>query len=217
VHAAPATLLYQDLNLAQRVLRDFVSDATERIQVDADEMFRELSRFAAEFVPTVSDRLYHYADPQPLFDFYHVESEILSALSRRVDLKSGGYLVIDQTEAMTTIDVNTGGYVGSRNFADTIFKTNLEAAHSIARQLRLRNLGGIIIIDFIDMESDEHRQSILNELQKVLANDRARITLHGFSPLGLVEMTRKRARESLAHTLCKTCPACAGTGQIPQI
>jgi ribonuclease G len=173
-----------------------------------------LADFAAEFTPAVSSKLHHYTGERPLFDLYNIEAEIQRALSRRVDLKSGGYLVIDQTEAMTTIDVNTGGYVGARNFDDTIFKTNLEAAHTIARQLRLRNLGGVIIIDFIDMENVEHRDQVLGELKKALSRDRTRVTVNGFSQLGLVEMTRKRTRESLAHVLCEPCPVCQGKGQV---
>ncbi|RBB32453.1 ribonuclease G [Burkholderia reimsis] len=211
----PATsLLYQDLDLAQRVLRDFANDDTTRIQVDSRETYQRLSEFAAEFTPAVSPKLHHYTGERPLFDLYNIETEIQRALSRRVDLKSGGYLMIDQTEAMTTIDVNTGGYVGARNFDDTIFKTNLEAAHTIARQLRLRNLGGIIIIDFIDMENAEHRDAVLSELKKALSRDRTRVTVNGFSQLGLVEMTRKRTRESLAHVLCEPCPTCQGKGQV---
>jgi ribonuclease G len=210
----PTKLLHQDLNLAQRVLRDFVTDETNRIQVDSRATFEMLSTFAAQFTPAVSARLHHYSGERPLFDLYNIETEILRALSRRVDLKSGGYLMIDQTEAMTTIDVNTGGYVGARNFDDTIFKTNLEAAHMIARQLRLRNLGGIIIIDFIDMENGEHKQAVLHELNKALARDRTRVTVSGFSQLGLVEMTRKRTRESLAHVLCEPCHVCDGKGQL---
>ncbi|MBJ9754015.1 ribonuclease G [Burkholderia cepacia] len=211
----PATsLLYQDLDLAQRVLRDFANDDTTRIQVDSRETYQRLSEFAAEFTPAVSPKLHHYTGERPLFDLYNIETEIQRALSRRVDLKSGGYLMIDQTEAMTTIDVNTGGYVGARNFDDTIFKTNLEAAHTIARQLRLRNLGGIIIIDFIDMENAEHRDAVLSELKRALSRDRTRVTVNGFSQLGLVEMTRKRTRESLAHVLCEPCPTCQGKGQV---
>jgi len=143
-----------------------------------------------------------------------VEDEIEKALARRVDLKSGGYLIIDQTEALTTVDVNTGGFVGGRNFDDTIFKTNLEAAQVIARQLRLRNLGGIIIIDFIDMDSEEHRSAVLAEFRKALSRDRTRMTVNGFTALGLVEMTRKRTRESLAHVLCEPCPTCEGRGEV---
>lgn len=217
-HAArtkPApTLLFQDLNLAQRVLRDFVHDETTSIQVDSRENHSQLSEFAKAYTPSVLNRLQHYAGERPLFDMYGVEQEILHALGRRVELKSGGYLIVDQTEAMTTIDVNTGGFVGGRNFDDTIFKTNLEAAHAIARQLRLRNLGGIIILDFIDMESQEHRHAVLAELKKALSRDRTNISISDFSALGLVEMTRKRTRESLAHILCETCPVCAGKGQV---
>ena len=143
-----------------------------------------------------------------------IGEEIARALERRVDLKSGGYLIIDQTEALTTVDVNTGGFVGARNFDDTIFKTNLEAAQAIARQLRLRNLGGIIIIDFIDMSREDHQGAVLAELRKQLARDRTKITVSGFTQLGLVEMTRKRTRESLAHMLCEGCPTCQGRGQV---
>ena len=208
------SILYQDLNLAQRVLRDFVTDETRSIQVDSRENHQKLVEFAQEYTPAVVERLTHYTGERPIFDLYNIEAEVERALSRRVDLKSGGYLMIDQTEAMTTIDVNTGGYVGARNFDDTIFKTNLEAAHTIARQLRLRNLGGIIIIDFIDMESAEHRDAVLAELRKALSRDRTRITVNSFSQLGLVEMTRKRTRESLAHVLCEQCPVCQGKGQV---
>lgn len=210
---APA-LLYQDLNLAQRVLRDFVNDETSTIQVDSRENFLMLQQFGTTYTPSVLSKLTHYTGERPLFDLYGVEEEIQRALGRRVDLKSGGYLIVDQTEAMTTIDVNTGSYVTGRNFDDTIFKTNLEAAHAIARQLRLRNLGGIIILDFIDMESAEHRNAVLAELGKALARDRTKISVSGFSALGLVEMTRKRTRESLAHILCEVCPACGGKGQV---
>jgi ribonuclease G len=212
--ADPPQLLYQDLSLAQRVLRDMVSAETARVVVDSRENFQKLTAFAERYMPQVGSRLAHYTGERPLFDLYNVEPEIEKALSRRVDLKSGGTLIIDQTEALTTIDVNTGGFVGSRNFDDTVFKTNLEAAQTIARQLRLRNLGGIIIIDFIDMESTEHRNAVLEELRRALARDRTRVTLNGFTGLGLVEMTRKRTRESLAHVLCEPCPTCAGRGEV---
>jgi ribonuclease G len=208
------TLLYQDLNLAQRVLRDFVGDDTTGIQVDSRENYLKLQEFGTTYTPSVLPKLMHYTGERPLFDLYGVEEEIQRALGRRVDLKSGGYLIIDQTEAMTTIDVNTGSYVTGRNFDDTIFKTNLEAAHAIARQLRLRNLGGIIILDFIDMENEEHKTAVLAELHKALARDRTKISVSEFSALGLVEMTRKRTRESLAHVLCEPCPACGGKGQV---
>jgi ribonuclease G len=212
--AEPPQLLYQDLSLAQRVLRDMVSAATTRVVVDSRENFQKLAAFAENYMPQVRSRLEHYTGERPLFDLHNVETEIEKALSRRVDLKSGGYLIIDQTEAMTTVDVNTGGFVGSRNFDDTIFKTNLEAAQAIARQLRLRNLGGIITVDFIDMASAEHRAAVLDEFRRALARDRTRVTVSGFTALGLVEMTRKRTRESLAHILCQPCPTCDGRGAI---
>ena len=210
---APA-LLHQDLSLAQRVLRDFVNENTDRILIDSRENFLKLQAFARDYMQNVLARLDHYTGERPLFDLYNVEDEIEKALARRVELKSGGYLIIDQTEALTTVDVNTGGFVGVRNFDDTIFKTNLEAAQVIARQLRLRNLGGIIIVDFIDMESGEHRGAVLTEFNKALARDRTRMTVSGFTQLGLVEMTRKRTRESLAHVLCESCPTCGGRGQV---
>jgi ribonuclease G len=212
--AAAPTPLYEDLNLSLRVLRDFAHEDTARILIDSRETCRAMQSFAQEFTPAVLERIEHYQGERPLFDLYGVEDEIEKALARRVDLKSGGYLILDQTEALTTIDVNTGGYVGVRSFDDTIFKTNLEAAQVIARQLRLRNLGGIIIIDFIDMDSEEHRNAVLNEFRKALARDRVRMSVNGFTQLGLVEMTRKRTRESLAHVLCEPCPVCEGRGEL---
>ncbi|HKX53154.1 MAG TPA: ribonuclease G [Nitrosospira sp.] len=211
--AQPA-LLYQDLNLSFRVLRDFISDDTTRILVDSRETFQKMAVFARVYMANVVERLDHYAGERPLFELYGVEDEIEKALARRVELKSGGYLIIDQTEALTTIDVNTGGFIGVRSFDDTIFKTNLEAAQIIARQLRLRNLGGIIIIDFIDMESAEHKNAVLSEFKKSLMKDRTHMTVNGFTALGLVEMTRKRTRESLAHILCETCPTCQGRSKV---
>jgi ribonuclease G len=211
--AAPR-LLHEDLSLAQRVLRDLVCDDTARIRIDSQESHQKLASFAAEYTPKVLPLLELYASDRPLFELYNVEGEIQKALARRVDLKSGGYLIIDQTEALTTVDVNTGGFVGARNFDDTIFKTNLEATQAIARQLRLRNLGGIIIVDFIDMDSTEHRDMVLEEFRKALAHDRTKTSVNGFTTLGLVEMTRKRTRESLAHLLCEPCPTCDGRGEI---
>ncbi len=208
------SLLYQDLSLAQRVLRDFVNEDTARAIIDSRENFQKLTAFATEYMPNMLARLEHYTGERPLFDLYSVEEEIQRALARRVELKSGGYLIIDQTEAMTTVDVNTGGFVGVRSFDDTIFKTNLEAAQVIARQLRLRNLGGIIIIDFIDMENPEHQAAVLAEFNKALSRDRTRMTVNGFTQLGLVEMTRKRTRESLEHVLCEPCPTCQSRGVI---
>jgi ribonuclease G len=212
--AAPPALLYQDLDLPLRVLRDFVHEETARVLVDSRETGRRMLEFGQDFLPALAERIEHYQGERALFDLYGVEEEIEKALARRVELKSGGYLIIDQTEALTTIDVNTGAFVGGRSFDETVFKTNLEAAQVIARQLRLRNIGGIIVVDFIDMATAEHRNAVLNELRKSLARDRTRVTVNGFTQLGLVEMTRKRTRESLAHTLCEPCPACAGRGEL---
>ena len=210
----PMSLLHQDLNLLQRVLRDLVSDATQSIRLDSREQFHHLMDFGREFLPSAAARLQHYKGERPIFDLFAIDEEIARALGRRVDLKSGGYLIVDQTEALTTIDVNTGGFVGARNFDDTIFKTNLEAAQAIARQLRLRNLGGIIVVDFIDMVREDHQQEVLAEFRKQLARDRVKTMISGFSQLGLVEMTRKRTRESLAHLLCEPCEACQGRGIV---
>ncbi|MEO0028210.1 MAG: Ribonuclease [Pseudomonadota bacterium] len=208
------SLLHQDLTLLQRVLRDLVGEATQTIRIDSKEQFENLSAFAKEFMPAAAARLQLYKGERPIFDLYAIDEEVAKALGRRVELKSGGYLIIDQTEALTTVDVNTGGYVGARNFDDTIFKTNLEAAHAIARQLRLRNLGGIIIVDFIDMAREEHQTAVLDEFKKQLARDRVKTMTGGFSQLGLVEMTRKRTRESLSHMLCEPCPSCEGKGSV---
>jgi ribonuclease G len=211
--AAPS-LLYQELSLPQRILRDMVREETDSVLVDSEQIMQEISDFANSYMPSLAHRVSLYRGERPLFDLHRVDEELERALSRRVELKSGGYLMIDQTEAMTTIDVNTGGYVGGRNFDDTIFRTNLEAAHAIARQLRLRNLGGIIILDFIDMATSEHRSSVLHELKRALEQERTRTSVSEFSSLGLVEMTRKRTRESLAHVMCEPCPACQGKGQV---
>jgi ribonuclease G len=208
------SMLHQDLSLAERVLRDLTTEATQTIRIDSKLQFDALRTFGETYMPGAVGKLDLYRGERPIFDLFGIEEEIERALARRVDLKSGGYLIIDQTEALTTIDVNTGGFVGARNFEDTIFKTNLEAAGAMARHLRLRNLGGIIIADFIDMAREDHQQAVLAELRKQLARDRTRTTVSGFTQLGLVEMTRKRTRESLAHMLCEPCPTCQGRGQV---
>lgn len=207
-------LLYQELSLAERSLRDIATAATTQIFVDSPGVHDHLKAFAAAYTPELLPRLRQFSSERPLFDMKGVEDDIARAMSRRVELKSGGYLIIEQTEALTTIDVNTGGFVSGRNFDDTVFKNNLEAAHAIARQLRVRNLGGIIIIDFIDMSDAGHRDTVLQELQRALQRDRTRVTVSGFTSLGLVEMTRKRTRESLSRLLCEPCPACAGSGEV---
>ncbi len=210
----PGTLLHQDLTLAERVLRDLSNEDTQAIRIDSRLQFEHLQAFGATYMPGSVSKLAHYMGERPIFDLCNIDEEIRRALARRVELKSGGTLIIDQTEALTTVDVNTGGFVGARSFDETIFKTNLEAAGAIARQLRLRNLGGIIIVDFIDMTRDDHQAAVLAEFRKQLARDRTRTTVSGFSQLGLVEMTRKRTRESLAHVLCEPCPTCEGRGQV---
>ena len=207
-------LVNEDLSLPLRVLRDLVTSDVETILVDSRPDFEAMQEFAATFLPGVEKRLEHYKRRRPIFDMHGIEDEIRKALDRSIPLKSGGYLIFDQTEAMTTIDVNTGAYVGHRNLEETIYKTNLEAAMAIARQLRLRNLGGIIIIDFIDMEEASHRENVLAVLEQSLESDHARHQITPLSPLGLVEMTRKRTRESLQHILCEDCPSCEGRGFV---
>lgn len=208
------TLIYEELPLYQRIIRDLVIQDVAKIYIDSRETLGKIVDFVREFVPNAEDKLEHYPGEKPLFELYNVEDDLQKALSRKVLLKSGGYLIIDQTEAMTTVDVNTGSFVGSRTLEDTVFKTNLEATHAIARQLRLRNLGGIIIIDFIDMQEDEHRSQVLKAFEKMLSRDHAKTKITQVSELGLVEMTRKRTRESLEHLLCESCPTCQGRGSV---
>ncbi len=212
--AKPKQFIHKDLPLSVRTLRDLYKEGLDRVRVDSKETYLRLLEFAEVFVPEIVPVIEHYTGECPVFDIYSVEDEIKKALDRKVKLKSGGYLIFDQTEAMTTVDVNTGGYVGGRNLEETIFKTNLEAAQTIARQLRLRNLGGIIIIDFIDMKSDEHKKQVLQALERNLEKDRAKTKITEVSVLGLVEMTRKRTRESLEHILCEPCSACGGRGVL---
>ena len=213
----PCSMLYEDLSLAFRILRDFVGTELDKIRVDSRQTFEQLKLFTEEFVPEMVNKLDYYSGDSPIFDLYDVENEIQRALERKVELKSGGYLIIDQTEAMTTIEINTGAFVGHRNLEETIFNTNVEATAAIARQLRLRNLGGIIIIDFIDMQSEDHRRRVLQSLEQALSRDRAKTGVNGFSHLGLVEMTRKRTRESLEHVLCSECPECKGRGRVKTV
>ena len=208
------TLIHEDLSLPMRVLRDMVTGDVERVLVDSESDYEAMQEFGKTYLPDANLTIELYKRRRPIFDLHGIEDEIRRSLDRNIPLKSGGYLIFDQTEAMTTIDVNTGGYVGHRNLEETIYRTNLEAAVGIARQLRLRNLGGIIIIDFIDMEEINHRENVLHALEQALARDHARHQITPVSPLGLVEMTRKRTRESLQHVLCEDCPACAGRGFI---
>lgn len=210
---APANV-YEDLPLNMRALRDMTHSGIERIRIDSRETYQKALNFANTLVPEIETKLEYYPGERPIFDMFNVEEEMQRALGRKIELKSGGYLIFDQTEAMTTVDINTGAFVGHRNLEETIFKTNLEAATAIGRQLRLRNLGGIIIIDFIDMEDPEHQRQVLRTLERVLERDHAKCKLTGVSELGLVEMTRKRTRESLEHVLCETCSQCQGRGMI---
>ena len=210
----PGALIHEDLPLVLRTLRDLVRAEIEKLRIDSRETCQKVIAFAEKFMPEMVSRIEHYPGERPIFDLYGVEDEIQKALEPRVPLKSGGYLIIDQTEAMTTIDVNTGAFVGHRNLEETIFKTNLEATYAITRQLRLRNLGGIIIIDLIDMEDPEHKRQVLRSLEKYLERDHTRTHISGVSALGLVEMTRKRTRESLGHILCEPCPVCKGRGSL---
>jgi ribonuclease G len=206
--------IYDDLSLPLRAMRDLMSSEVDKVRVDSRETFERIQVFAAQFMPDLADRVEHYAGERPVFDLYGVEDEIQRAMLKEVPLKSGGHLIVDQTEAMTTIDVNTGSFLGQRNLEETVYRTNLEAAQSVARQLRLRNLGGIIIIDFIDMTDDEHKRQVLRTLEKGLARDHARTAVYEFSPLGLVEMTRKRTTESLERQLCEPCHECGGRGSL---
>jgi ribonuclease G len=210
-------VLYEDLPLARRVLRDFVGTDLDRIRIDSKLSLNELQIYTGEYAPELNELLEYYPGERPIFDLYDVENEVQRALDRRVDLKSGGYLIIDQTEAMTTIDINTGAFVGHRNLEETIFNTNIEATLAIARQLRLRNLGGMILIDFIDMNDESHKRRVLSSLELATDKDRAKINVHNFTALGLIEMTRKRTRESLEHVLCGECPVCKGRGSIKSI
>lgn len=212
--SATPQLLYADLPLHLRIVRDLARSSVGRIVVDNGACFATLQEFCHDYVPEVAGMLELYSGERPLFEMHGVEDDIQRALGRRVELKSGGYLVIDQTEAMTTVDVNTGSFVGKRNQAETIFKTNLEAAAALGRQLRMRNLGGIIIVDFIDMQDAEHRRQVHRALEKILQRDPARYQITGVSQLGLVEMTRKRTRDSLEHVLCEECPVCQGRGVV---
>lgn len=209
--------IYGEPALPQRILRDFIGTNLEKIRIDSKLCFGEVKEFTNEFMPELSDKLVLYSGNQPLFDVYGVENAIQTALDKRVNLKSGGYLIIEQTEAMTTIDINTGAFVGHRNLEETIFNTNIEATKAIAQQLQLRNLGGIIIIDFIDMQIDEHRNRVLESLKEALSKDRVKTNVNGFTQLGLVEMTRKRTRESLEHVLCDECPICYGRGRVKTV
>lgn len=216
-NSQPGECIYEDLSLPLRALRDHMHEDVEKVRIDSHEEFERLKNFTSKFLPEWTQRIEYYRAERPIFDMYGIEDEIDNALHRRTPLKSGGHLVIDQTEAMTTIDVNTGAFVGHRTLEETIYKTNLEAAQSIARHLRLRNLGGIIIIDFIDMNNDEHKRQVMLTLERALERDHAKTNICEISSLGLIEMTRKRTTESLGHMLCEPCPVCSGRGVLKSV
>jgi len=210
---APA-LIHEDLPLVIRILRDVTHAQVEKIRIDSKETYIRVLEFSKHFIPDFLGRIEYYSGERPIMDLYAIEDELRKSLDRKVQLKSGGHLVIDQTEAMTTIDVNTGAFVGHRNLEETIYKTNLEAAHAIAKQLRLRNLGGIIIIDFIDMREPEHARQVLRTLEKRVETDHSKVSISEFTSLGLVQLTRKRTRESMEQILCEPCPSCNGRGTM---
>jgi len=212
--ARAPSLIYEELPLHTRMVRDLVGADTQHILVDHADTFERISSYVEEVIPGYSDRLQRYAEDRPLFERHGVEDEIARALEAKVALKSGGSLVIEQTEAMISIDVNTGGFLGGHSLEETVYRTNLEAAAAIPRQLRLRNLGGIIVIDFIDMEDEEHQRQVWRTLEKATEADPASTSREGFSSLGLVQMSRKRTRESLAQSMCVPCNQCQGTGKV---
>jgi ribonuclease G len=206
--------MHNELDLVFRIIRDVFTREIDGMVIDSPEEYQRVKEFVDSYIPQLSRRVKPYDGDDPIFDHYGVEIEISRALGRKVWLKSGGYIILDQTEALTTIDVNTGRYVGKRSLEDTILKTNLEAVREIACQLRLRNIGGILILDFIDMEREDNRRKVYSALQEALASDKAKTTISHISPIGLIEMTRKRIRESLGRTLCDTCPYCEGRGYV---
>jgi len=216
-NAGSGSMIYSDLNLYLRVMRDYVDDEVGKIHVDSREAYQSMKRFAKNFMPEVAKRLYYYPGDRPIFDVYGVEEEIDRALERRVALRSGGHIVIDQTEALVAIDVNSGSFVASRNMEETGFKTNLEAVREIVHQLRLRNLGGIIVVDFIDMQEEENKAKLIEVLEEALKRDKSKTHVVQFSSLGLVEMTRKRTRDSLGRTLQASCGRCGGNGHVKSL
>jgi len=212
--ASPPALIYHDLDTIPRVMRDLFDDSFDRILIDSETEFQKCIEFVGTFAPELVNRIQYYDRSTPLFDRYDIETVLDEAIARRVPLPSGGYLIFDDTEAMTVIDVNTGRYAGKQNLEETVLKTNLEAAEVIARQVRLRDIGGIIVIDFIDMEIEENRGTVVEQLRRSFATDRSRVNISNFTEMGLVEMTRKRLKRSLSRTLLQSCPTCQGSGKV---
>lgn len=212
--AAAASLIHPDLNLVRRMVRDLLTPDVAKVVIDSESEYKAVMELVQLLVPHFKSRIYRYDRPEPIFNFYNIEAEIDKTLQRKVWLDCGGYIVFDPTEALTSIDVNTGKYVGKTNLSDTVLKTNLDAAKEIARQLRLRDIGGIIIIDFIDMDSSEDKELILNVFDEELKKDKTRSTIMGMTHLGLVEMTRKKVKQGLEEYLQDKCPYCSGKGRI---
>ena len=212
--ATAPSLIHQDLDLITRAIRDFFSNDTERVVIDSPKDHRRVLDFVRHFMPRLTSKIVAYTGKEPLFEQQGIEEKVTKALDRRVWLRSGGYIIIERTEALTAVDVNTGRFVGKRNQEETILKTNLEATQEVVRQLRLRNAGGIIIIDFIDMEKEGNRKKVYDALKEALKKDKARTNILKISELGLVEMTRQRTRESLENQLLRPCPHCEGRGRI---
>ena len=209
-----AGLVHAEIDVELRSLRDLMSEDVSTVWVDDEEVYKKVSKFVTQLMPKYKHNIILYEEKKPLFDLYDIDLEISRATERKVWLKSGGYIVLDEAEALVVVDVNTGRFVGKKDLEDTILKTNLEAVKEIAHQLRVRNVGGIIIIDFIDMEKESHREQVLQALEEELKKDRARTNVTAMSDLGLVEMTRKRIRPSLVKTLCEPCSYCDGKGYI---
>ncbi|OGQ95420.1 MAG: ribonuclease [Deltaproteobacteria bacterium RIFOXYD12_FULL_57_12] len=212
--ALAPSLVYEDMDITLRAVRDLFTPQTNRVLVDDPATHARVLRFVDTFIPQLRDKIYLYREEIPLFDAYGIEVELGRALEKKVWLRSGGYIVIETTEALTAIDVNTGRYVGKNDFEETLFKTNMEAVKEIAFQLRLRNIGGIIIIDFIDMEDEAHREKVFQTMQEAVKKDKSRINILKLSEFGLVQMTRKRNRDNLARAMCEPCPICDGIGQM---
>lgn len=212
--ASAPSRIHLNLNIIQRTVRDLFNSSVDRMVIDDAEQYAKTRDFLQNYYPHLVPKLQHYDGDEPIFDHFGVELELERALGQRVWLRNGGYIVIDQTEALTTVDVNTGRFVGKRNPEETILQTNLEAVREIVSQLRLRNLGGIIIVDFIDMEREDNKEKVFNSFKEELRKDRSRTNILKISDLGLVEMTRKRVRDSIQRTLCTTCPYCEGRGQV---
>ena len=215
--ARPREMLHKDLSFVERALRDLTDDRVDSIHVDDRETFQVAQSFMAKYHPGLRSKVVHFQEAVPIFEHFDIDLEIERALSNKVYLKSGGYINIDQTEALVSIDVNTGKFIGKKTFEETILKTNLEAVKEIAYQMRIRNCGGIIIIDFIDMKQADHREKVYLSLLEALKKDRAKTNLLPISEFGLVQMTRKRTRDTLGRTMCTPCSYCEGTGRVKSV